>query len=186
MAVDDRAFRKIQFLCDVRALVGIAAACRRIGFDDAYAILLIAEARVKGLPEHGSVTQLALELLEAVSGQGDGRGTRDATLPSRLIDGSVDLEALGPEEILLGGRWHIAKPEWDGLPGETALELDLMAALRRAGELTTTELAIAVNRSRRAVSAALRSLCAADHIEACTDNRDRWRLSLGTRLSLKI
>ena len=185
MPDDALAFRKLQFLSGVRTLVGIAAACRRIGFDDAYVVLVIAEARAEGLPEHGSVTQFALELLEAVSGRRDGSGAGNATLPSWMIDGSVDLEALGPEEVLLGGRWHIAKPEWEGLPGETALELDLTAALCRAGEQTTAALALTVDRPRRAVSAALRSLCAAGHIEACSESGDRWRLSLASRLSLE-
>lgn len=182
---DVRTCRKGQFLSSIRTLVGIAAACRQISFEDAYVVLVVAEVRAKALPEHGLVTQLALELMEAVSKQDDDQGAEDGCRPTWLTDNSVDLEGMGPQEVLLGGRWHICKPEWDDLPGETPLELDLTAALRRASDQTATELALSVDRPRRAVSAALRRLSVAGHVETCTDGGDRWRLSLATMLSLE-
>ncbi|WP_336810709.1 winged helix-turn-helix transcriptional regulator [Bosea sp. MMO-172] len=67
-------------------------------------------------------------------------------------------EGIGPTEWFIDGTWVIADPRWDGLPGESILELNIAALLREQGALRPNEIAEHLKVSESGVLTALHAL----------------------------
>lgn len=88
-------------------------------------------------------------------------------------------------EWFIDGEWVTADPRWEGLPGETVLELDIAALLRETPALRPIEIAKAVSKSETRVLSALQAL-KHERAVAVSGRPARWSLSQSVLETLEM